>query len=196
MNTSWSANNWDIVAVILAFIAIVVSGYTYWDSNYSFKLKSAVGKQVKLYVTKTDNSIIPVIFANISLFNNGGKTECLDDVKLVVEISTGQQKENIDFVTIREYTDIFNDSATITEILPIVVSAKSTTVKRYVFAKFPNIARYNAPHKFKIKCTLFVQFKGEWIKQKTYESNEISDVWEDLDSNIFKSKIIDIFEEK
>jgi hypothetical protein len=180
-----SMSTTDIWTIIIAAAALIVSIWSYLDSNFIFKLDTTIGKHVKLYVGGLDGIIDPVIFMNVGLINNGGKTKSIQDVKLQVEISgLGIPNVNKDFISEREFTDIFNDSAPMTEVLPIVVNSKSTTIQKYVFFPESNILQAQIPSTFNISCTVYVKLKDNWEKQKSYKAENISNVWQDLSGNI------------
>ena len=184
----------DIITCILSLIAITISVFTYWDSNYNFKLKTSVGRHSKLYTIIVDNNgKRPAIFLNVSFLNNGGKTETLEDVKLYVTISANGKTILIEnFIAEREFTDIFNDNATLTEILPIVVSGKSNTVKKYLFRSETTIDQHHIPFRFYLKFTIHVKQLGKWIEQSTFESKNNSNVWQDLTLTTSNSSIINL----
>ncbi|OXB00588.1 hypothetical protein B0A81_20655 [Flavobacterium plurextorum] len=184
----------DIITCILSLIAITISVFTYWDSNYNFKLKTSVGRHSKLYTIIVDNNgKRPAIFLNVSFLNNGGKTETLEDVKLYVTISANGKTILIEnFIAEREFTDIFNDNATLTEILPIVVSGKSNTVKKYLFRSETTIDQHHIPFRFDLKFTIHVKQLGKWIEQSTFESKNNSNVWQDLTLTTSNSSIINL----
>lgn len=186
----------DILTLFIATLALIVSTLTYLDSKFNFKLDTAVGKHIKLNRINVDGISYPLIMMNVSFINNGGKTDTIEDTKLIVELSgNGITTYDQEFITAREFTDIFNDMAPSTEILPIVVNGKSTTVKKYAFQAFPNMSQALVPSVFNIKCTLYVKYRGKWIKQKNYRSLNISGVWQDLNSTTtVTSKIINLEE--
>lgn len=186
----------DVLTLFIASLALIISGLTYWDSNYNFKLDTTIGKHIKLSRINADGTSYPLIMMNVSFINNGGKTDTIEDTKLIVEISgTGIASYKQEFITAREFTDIFNDMAPTTEILPIVVNGKSTTVKKYAFQAFPNMSQAVIPPIFNIKCTIHLKYRGKWRKQKNYRSLNISDVWQDLNSTTtVRSKIINVEE--
>lgn len=182
----------EIITIVIAFLALIVAGWTFYDNNFIFKLSASVGKHVKIYIMNLDSNIKkPCIFMNVSLINNGGKTESIEDVKLEVELSfdnvIGFKQE---FVSVREFTDIFNDGAPVTELLPIVVSGKSNTVKKYIFIPVTIINQNQIPSIFDLKCTVFVKQRGKWSNQKICETKNITNVWQDLNSLTTSNSLI------
>lgn len=181
----------DILTLIIAGLALFVSCVTYWDSNHNFKLDTTVGKDAMLSRITVDGAIVPLIKMNICFINNGGKTDSIEDVKLKVEISgAGIQSYKHEFLSAREFTDIFVDSAPSTEILPIVVNGKSNTVKRYGFRAFPNMTQAMVPAIFNIKITLYAKMQGSWQKQKSFQTTDVTGVWNDFDNRMTTNSII------
>lgn len=77
----------DFIALVISSLALLISGLVYWESNYVFKLDTVLGKHAKLGLIGTDGEIFPLIMANVTFINNGGKTDSIEDTKLLVEIS-------------------------------------------------------------------------------------------------------------
>ncbi|WP_026728803.1 hypothetical protein [Flavobacterium denitrificans] len=186
----------DFITLVISSLALLVSGLVYWESNYVFKLDTVLGKHAKLGLIGTDGKIYPLIMANVTFINNGGKTDSIEDTKLLVEINgNGVATYEHEFITAREFTDIYNNNAQSTEILPIIVNGKSNTLKRYGFQAIPKINQEMIPVKFNVKLTLYVKLHGRWIKQKQYQCKNISNVWQNLNPvGAFEEKIISLVE--
>lgn len=79
--------------------------------------------------------------------------------------------------------------------MPIIVNGKSNTLKRYGFQAIPKIKQKMIPVNFNVKLTLCVKVHGRWIKQKQYQCENISNVWQNLNpSDTFEEKIISLVE--
>jgi hypothetical protein len=187
----------DIITILIAVLALIISGLTYWDTTFRFKLDTSIGKQAKLYVCSLDNaSMQPCIFMNIALINSGGKTEYIDDVKLIVKLSTnGTIGFEQEFKPIREFSNIFVDNSEQLEILPIVIIGRTSIIKKYVLTPVSNISQSQIANSFDLEITLYTKQRGKWFKQKVYKRENIINVWQDFNSNsTYQSLIIELTE--
>jgi len=190
----------------LSFVALVFSGYTFWDNYFNFKLDVGVGRQVKLWIAHLDKGSaekgngFPVILMSLAFTNSGGKTESLQDVKLLVTITSNNrnlwQKE---FESVREYDTILATGSTIKqmEILPIVIVGRTTEIRKYVFSPIEVIQQSQIPKSFDLTIEVHTKHRSKWKLHKTYVVKNISDVWQDFDEQAkWKFAIKDIFEKE
>ena len=190
-----------LVALFFSGSASLLSGYTFWDNYFNFKLDIGVGKQAKLFMAQLDKgSAKPIILMSLAFTNSGGKTELLQDVKLSVTLTSN--KRDIwqqEFECIREYDTILADASTMkqVEILPIVIVGRTTEIRKYVFIPLTHhIQQSQIPKSFDLTIDVHTKHRGNWKLNKTYEIENISNVWQDLDQAQWKSSIRDVFEKK
>lgn len=187
------------ITLSISIIAIVLSIYTIWDNTYRTKVSLSCGKQAKLYVCSLDNNIMqPIIMMSLTFINSGGKTAYLNDVKLNVKIiSNNKTYIEQDFTPIREYDNILDNNNIIqTEILPIVIIGRTSTIKKYIFYPNEKMKQEQIPNSFDIKIKVLTQQNGSWSKQKEYEMKNVDNIWQDLESSqsIFNSSLRDLLE--
>lgn len=183
----------------ISLCALIFSGYTLWDAKFNFNLDIAAGRQVKLTIAKIKKEYMsPAILLSLSFTNSGGRTSYIDDVKLKVTlISNNKEFWQEEFVAMREYDTLLPDASIMkqTEILPIVIVGKTTEVKKYVFAPLKNIRQEDIPKSFELDIQVHTKERNSWQHRKEYEIKNLSDIWQDLDSqDLWKSTIRDMFE--
>ncbi len=180
--------SWKVIfnPYLISLVALGLAAYTFWDNNFHFKLDVAAGKQVKLFVGHIDEGDRnPVILMSLALTNSDGKTECVQDVKLNVTLtsknSTLWHKE---FPSMREYDTLLSSGSSINqvELLPIVIVGKTTEVRKYVFYPIENIQQNHIPKSFDLTITVYTKYRSSWKANKTYEVKNVSDVLQDLDN--------------
>jgi hypothetical protein len=185
----------------VSLLALSLSAYTWWDNYFHVKLDVAAGRQVKLWVAKADGGAgIPVILMSLAFTNSGGKTECLQDVKLdVAATSNNRRLWQREFATMREYDTLLATASSIHqgELLPIVIVGKTTETKKCVFCPVDNIQQSEIPKSFDLTMTVSTKHRGSWKSASTYTLKNVSDVWQDLpDVDKWNSSIRDIHEEQ
>jgi len=197
----------SVGALCISGVALFFAGYTFWDNYFNFKLDVGAGKQVKLWIAHLDKGSdekgngVPIILMSLAFTNSGGKTESLQDVKLSVTLTSNKrdlwQKK---FESIREYDTILANAPTMkqVEILPIVIVGRTTEIRKYVyFPPIDDIQQSQIPKSFDLTIDVHTKHRGNWKLHKTYEIENISDVWQDLDrQDKWNFSIRDIFEKK
>jgi hypothetical protein len=142
----------------------------------------------------------PVILMSLAFTNSGGKTELLQDVKLSVTLRSNKRDLwQQEFECIREYDTILADASTMkqVEILPIVIVGRTTEIRKYVFIPLTrDIQQSQIPKSFDLTIDVHTKHRSKWKLNKTYEIENISTVWQDLDQTKWKSSIRDVFEKK
>jgi len=176
----------DFIPYIISFFALLFSAYTLWDNYFHFKLDVAAGKQAKLFVGHIDEGDPnPIILMSLALTNSGGKTECLQDVKLNVTLtSKNRTLWRKEFASMREYDTLLASGSSINqvELLPIVIVGKTTEIRKYIFLPIENIQQNQIPKSFDLTITVYTKHRNSWKPNKTYEVKNISDVWQDLNN--------------
>jgi len=188
----------------LSLIALLLSGYTFWDNYFNFKLDVTCGRQAKVWVAKNEyideTKVTPVILMSLAFTNSGGKTAYLDDVKLKVTLSSNNRDLwDKDFQSMREYDTFLPSPSAIkqAEILPIVIVGRTTEVKKYVFCPIEDIEKQDIPNSFDLRIEVYTKQRINWNREKVYEIKNLSDIWQDLDqTSKWNFAIKDIFEEK
>lgn len=170
---------------LLSLVALLFSGYTFWDNYFNFKLDVGVGRQVKLWVAHFDKGSaekgkgVPIMLMSLAFTNSGGKTESLQDIKLLVTLTSNNRNlwKN-EFESIREYDTILASGSTIkqVEILPIVIVGRTTEIRKYVFFPLDNIQQSQIPKSFDLTIEVHTKHRSNWNLHKTYEVKNISDV--------------------
>jgi len=187
-----------VITIISAVAALFISGLTYWDNTFRFKLDTSIGRQAKLYVISMDRGLKqPCVFMNIALINSGGKTEYIDDVKLNVQVlSNNNELFEQEFIPVREFTNIFRDDSEVSEILPIVVIGRTSINKKYIFAPLSKDFLLLIGKPFDLVITLYTKQRSKWREQNVYESKNITNVWHDFKSDsTYRSLIIELREQ-
>jgi hypothetical protein len=173
------------LSFLLSLLAAAISAYTFWDNKFRFKLEVSVGKQTKLFVGKVDTGKVqPILFLSLAFANLGGKTGCIDDVKILVKIIAGDKVcLEREFEALREYDSLLGDASDIkqTEILPVVVIGRTTEVRKYVFFPSKYIDQTEIPRSFDLDVMVMTKQGGKWSMQKEYEIKRTDNVWQDLD---------------
>jgi hypothetical protein len=187
------------ITLFVSLLAVAISLYTIWDTNYRSKIELSCGKQAKLYVcTLDDNKTQPIIMMSLAFINSGGKTAYLSDVKINIKIvSNNKTYLEQDFNPIREYANILNNSNIIeSEILPIVIIGRTSIVRKYMFYPNMEIKQEQIPSSFEIKIKVLTYQNESWTNQKEYEMKNIDNVWQDIASNqkLFKSSLRDLYD--
>ena len=183
----------------ISLCALLVAAYTLWDAKFNFKLDIAAGRQVKLTVAKINKEYVsPAILMSLALTNSGGRTNYIDDIKLIVTlVSNHKEFWREEFAAMREYDTLLGDASKMkqTEILPIVIVGKTTEVKKYVFAPLRNVKPENIPRSFDLNVEIHTKQGAEWRLGKEYEIKNLSDIWQDLDNqDVWHHTIRDMFE--
>lgn len=193
--------SWKIIfsPYVLSLVALLFSAYTFWDNYCNFKLDVAAGKQIKLSIGQIDKGIpTPIILMSLAFTNSGGKTECLQEVKLNVTLTSNNRALwHKEFENKREYDTLLSSGYSIkqVEILPIVIVGKTTEIRKYIFWSVDNIQQDQIPKSFDLTITVYTKHRSSWKPNKTYEVKNISDVWQDLNNqDNWNSTIRDIFE--
>jgi len=199
MNNKRKLRKYIFNPYLISLVALILSAYTFWDNNFQFKLDVAAGKQVKLFVGHIDQGDRnPVILMSLALTNSGGKTECVQDVKLNVTLTSNNRSLwHREFASMREYDTLLASGSSINqvELLPIVIVGKTTEIRKYVFYPIENIQQNHIPKSFDLTITVYTKYRNSWKPNKTYEVKNVSDVWQDLNNrDKWNFAIRDIFE--
>ncbi len=122
---------------------------------------------------------------SLALTNSGGKTECLQDVKLNVNLTYNNRTlwRKV-FASTREYDTLLADASSINqvELLPIVIIGKSTEIRKYLFYPIETFQQDQIPESFDLTITVYTKHRNSWKPNKTYEVKNVSDVWQDLNN--------------
>lgn len=185
-----------------ALVAVLLSFYTFYINYMYSSIEIFASKQIRLYVSN-DKSVHknnrPIILTAFGIENKGGKSSCIQDIKLNIEFINNNKTEFIkDFLSLREIPNLLLvEGAFQQEIVkPIIVKGKSVEYKQYVFE--PKVWSKDdiVPEYFSMKISIYLMQNNKWEFAKSFSTENINNIWNDLDNDSsFKSIIINIKEQ-
>jgi hypothetical protein len=187
--------------LFISIVAIIFSGYTFWDNTFRAKIDVTPGKQVDLFVASNESGPMqPTIHMNISFTNSSGKTSFIDDIKLMVDFKEkGILLLRREFISFREIQNSIIDVSAIsgvnvgtTEVSPIVVLGRTSVLKKYIFFPLELIEQSQIPNKFDLIIKIYIKQGGKWKFKNDFSISNNKNMWMDLNLLIHRSSIREI----
>jgi len=204
-NTIKAKSGWHtpviIITMVIAVASFILSVLNFYDAQLRYKIDVIVGRQIRLFVAfeeEDQRKPKPCIMMTVMYNNSGGKVGTAFDTKLNVKWLSGErialEKE---FQALRELENFLTAEGSCTQypVSPVVVLGKSSEVRRYVFTPYETIHQADIPKNFDLEIEVYTQSANVWLLKSRYRVDNISDVWQDLESDTtFKAKVLDIRE--
>jgi sporulation protein YlmC with PRC-barrel domain len=193
--------NKPLITFLIALAGLVLSSFNLYDARIKSSIDVILGRQVRFFVAfgeEGQRNPKPCIMMTVIYNNSGGKVGTVFDTKLNVKWLSGErialEKE---FQALRELDNFLTAEGDCTQypISPVVVLGKSSEVRRYVFTPYETIRQKDIPKNFDLEIEVYTQSANLWSLKSRYRVDNVSDVWQDLESDTtFEAKVLDIRE--